>query len=225
VTFTCPNGHASSSDDYCDQCGIRLGQATVAPATPIEENAGTAGLEQPLSSACPACGDGTEPGARYCESCGTDLANPAPAPVRAPEPTPPSSEAVPLEWQLLAVCDPGYFSRVEVDSLEFPAAAPDRMFRLTGDRVAIGRHGELRPGEQSVDLSEAPSDTGISHRHALLVHQSDGGWTIVDCHSTNGTFLNDDSDPIPCDEPVALREGDRLHLGAWTTITLLAVPK
>jgi hypothetical protein len=59
----------------------------------------------------------------------------------------------------------------------------------------------------------------------LLVHQSDGAWTVVDCHSTNGTYLNDDSDPISCDEPVALREGDQLHLGAWTTITLRSVPR
>jgi hypothetical protein len=224
VTSTCPNGHASTSDDYCDQCGLRLEQVNVERAAPI---GGNAAAEPPQLSPlpCPICGDSTEPGAHYCENCGTDLDDPDPVPPPEHEQALPLSAAVQLDWQLIAACDRDYFSKVEVESVEFPATAPDRTFRLTSDRVAIGRHGELRPGEQTVDLSEAPADTGISHRHALLVRQADGCWTILDCHSTNGTFLNDDSDPISCAEPVAIREGDQLHLGAWTTITLRAVPR
>jgi hypothetical protein len=34
--------------------------------------------------------------------------------------------------------------------------------------------------------------------------------------------LNDDTEPIAPDVPVRLAPGDRVHLGAWTTITLTA---
>jgi FHA domain/Double zinc ribbon len=231
MTFTCPNGHASASDDYCDQCGIRLGQASPPSPTPqAEETVGTTEPE-PASRICPTCGDRADPGARFCEMCGTDLDHPTASPrsenhPAAPvaEPAAPVAEPAPPEWQLVASCDREYFSQVEADSIELPAFAPDRVFWLHSDRVAIGRHGQLEPEEQAIDLSDAPADAGISHRHALLARQPDGGWTVVDCHSTNGTFLNDSSGPISCEEPVPIGERDQLHVGAWTTITLRCVP-
>ena len=48
----------------------------------------------------------------------------------------------------------------------------------------------------------------------------DGGWTVVDLGSTNGTFLNEGSEPIEPNHPAALHAGNRIHIGAWTTITL-----
>jgi hypothetical protein len=44
---------------------------------------------------------------------------------------------------------------------------------------------------------------------------------VVDCGSANGTTINDDPTPIQPDTPVTLAEGDRVHLGAWTTITIV----
>ena len=32
MTATCPNGHVSTTDDYCDQCGVPISPAP-APAT------------------------------------------------------------------------------------------------------------------------------------------------------------------------------------------------
>jgi pSer/pThr/pTyr-binding forkhead associated (FHA) protein len=43
---------------------------------------------------------------------------------------------------------------------------------------------------------------------------------IIDQDSTNGTTLNGSPDPIPPHVPVPLNDGDRIHIGAWTTITL-----
>ena len=34
TTYTCPKGHASSTDDFCDECGAKIGGTT-----------GTAGIE------------------------------------------------------------------------------------------------------------------------------------------------------------------------------------
>ncbi|MFD0330538.1 FHA domain-containing protein [Streptacidiphilus monticola] len=44
---------------------------------------------------------------------------------------------------------------------------------------------------------------------------------VIDQDSTNGTTLNGAPDPIPAHTPVALKDGDRIHVGAWTTITVL----
>jgi hypothetical protein len=74
-----------------------------------------------------------------------------------------------------------------------------------------------------VDLSEPPADSGISRRHALLVRQPDGSWRLIDRDSTNGTYLNDGSEPIPGQQPVVVGDGDQIHVGAWTTITLCLV--
>jgi len=56
------------------------------------------------------------------------------------------------------------------------------------------------------------------------VRQADGSYAIVDRGSTNGTWINDDADPIAANIPMVLGAGDRVHLGAWTTITLRRRP-
>ena len=54
----------------------------------------------------------------------------------------------------------------------------------------------------------------------MLERQSDGAYAIRDLESTNGTTLNDDPRPVSADSPVRLADGDRIQLGAWTTITV-----
>ena len=78
----------------------------------------------------------------------------------------------------------------------------------------------------STPISTSPDteDPGISHFHALLVRSSDGSFAIVDAGSTNGTTLNDDVTPLAPDVSIPLGDGDRVHLGAWTTITIREVP-
>jgi hypothetical protein len=43
---------------------------------------------------------------------------------------------------------------------------------------------------------------------------------VVDQDSTNGTTINGADEPIQPFVPVPLKSGDRVHVGAWTTITL-----
>jgi hypothetical protein len=33
-------------------------------------------------------------------------------------------------------------------------------------------------------------------------------------------YLNDSPDPLPRNQPVPLGEDDRVHIGAWTTLSL-----
>lgn len=54
----------------------------------------------------------------------------------------------------------------------------------------------------------------------MLVQQPDGSWAVVDQNSTNGTTLNGAEDPIQPYVPVPLQDGDQVHVGAWTTITI-----
>lgn len=55
----------------------------------------------------------------------------------------------------------------------------------------------------------------------MLVEQPDGSWSVVDQGSTNGTTVNGGEDPIDPFVPVPLTDGDRVHVGAWTTITIV----
>ena len=62
----------------------------------------------------------------------------------------------------------------------------------------------------------------MSHNHALLTWSVDGVWLVSDLGSTNGTYVNDESIPLIAGLNRALKDGDQVHVGAWTTITLHA---
>jgi FHA domain len=95
--------------------------------------------------------------------------------------------------------------------------------RPTGQRAeaqlanALGQY-EL-PTPASIDLSGPPADPGVSHLHAVLIAEPDGGWAVLDPGSSNGTQVN--GDDIPGGVKVPLRGGDRIHVGACTLLTIL----
>jgi predicted ATPase/DNA-binding SARP family transcriptional activator len=134
----------------------------------------------------------------------------------APDPLNPPEAA----WEVVASADRAYFDRVQAESVDFPLVAADRRFRLTNSRATIGRRSASRGINPDIDLSAPPTDTGISHQHAVLLHQDDGTWAIIDPGSTNGVFINDSTEPLPVNRVTALADGDRIHLGAWTTLTI-----
>ena len=100
-----------------------------------------------------------------------------------------------------------------------PPSPPSCELPLTGNQITIGRHRHSTGESPDIDLSAPPEDPGVSHKHAVLVQQPDGAWAVVDQDSTNGTTVNLAEDPIPAYTPVPLAEGDRVHVGAWTTIS------
>ena len=105
-------------------------------------------------------------------------------------------------------------------SIQFPVYCPERRFQLTGQEMRIGRHSASRGLEPEIDLTGPPTDPGISRLHAVLIAQPDGSWAILDPGSENGTSVN--GSEVTTGVPVPLHDGDQIHLGAWTVITVHA---
>ncbi|MFJ9887990.1 FHA domain-containing protein [Streptomyces sp. NPDC091287] len=129
-------------------------------------------------------------------------------------------------WTAVIAPDRAYFlammqrSGPEATGLNLPAYSPEQRLPLTGSQITIGRRRHSTGESPDVDLSVPPEDPGVSHQHAVLVQQPDGSWAVVDQNSTNGTTLNGAEDPIQPYVPVPLQDGDQVHVGAWTTITV-----
>jgi hypothetical protein len=146
---------------------------------------------------------------------------PGPGPGQAPGGYPP-----PASWTATIAPDRAYFmammhrSGPEAAGLNLPAYSPEQQRQLTGQQVTIGRKRHSTGDTPDIDLSVPPEDPGVSHQHAVLVQGHDGTWAVVDQNSTNGTTVNGSEDPIQPFVPVPLRDGDRVHVGAWTTITI-----
>jgi predicted ATPase/DNA-binding SARP family transcriptional activator len=151
--------------------------------------------------------------ARLADAIQQPVASPTGAP-SAPEVPAASIHA----WEVEVVADRSYYERMESEGVEFPDSAVAKRFPLTGEMVTVGRRaGGVVP---EIDLSAPPIDTGVSRDHAWLINQSDGGWSIVDPGSTNGIYLNDSDKTLPLGAITRLEDGDQVHIGAWTTITI-----
>lgn len=206
---TCPQGHPSGDDEYCDVCGTQMTAAAPAPAS------ASAPAQSPAAPAegCPVCQ--TPRAGQFCEVCGHDFTGSA-APVDVP--------VTAARWEAIAGADRGYFDKVVAEggpdaaTMVFPPYCPERSFALAGPQVRIGRQSRSRDTQPEIDLSGPPQDPGVSHLHAVLLATPDGGWELVDPGSANGTHLNDQ--PVKVNVPVRVRAGDRIHLGAWTVITV-----
>jgi hypothetical protein len=273
---TCPAGHTSASGDFCDVCGMSIGDPAAPPAAP----AGQPPEPQPQApaGACPRCG--TARSGRFCESCGFDFdvsgttgtaaagtapggdaggeaetgaagqpmagavasgapgsapSTPAPAATGpAPAATSPGPAATgpapaaggPPVWTAVVASDHAYFEEVvaaggpDAATLTFPAYCPERRFRLAGQEMRIGRRSVSQGLEPEIDLTGPPTDPGVSRMHAVLMAEPDGSWVVLDPGSENGTIIN--GREIAAGERVPLRDGDRIHVGAWTVITIHA---
>jgi hypothetical protein len=199
----CPDGHASSTDDYCDQCGARIAASDastpgVAPCTGLLPALTTVAVRPPAAAErCPGCGASLMEDDRFCEDCGYDFEAGAPS-------------ALPAigRWTAVVSADREQFERFAAGGIEFPPSFAPRVLPLDAAEIPLGR-------------DEVGGDPAVSRLHAVLIRRADGAYAVVDRGSSNGTFLNDEPSPIPANVPVPLDAGDRVHLGAWTTITLV----
>ncbi|TDC62814.1 FHA domain-containing protein [Actinomadura sp. GC306] len=206
----CPSGHLSADAAYCDVCGDVIPRAEPA-------------------AACPECG--TPRSGRFCEvdghDFGTGAAHSARQPPMVPAQRTSSPRMTPPGPSAVITADREYFGTVlaqlgpDAPDLSFPPYCPERRVPLLGDQVRIGRRSTSRAILPEIDLSAPPEDPAVSHLHAVLLAQPDGAWHLVDPGSTNGTTVNGGTEPIEVNTPVPLTDGDRVHVGAWTTITLL----
>jgi FHA domain len=83
VTVTCPAGHESATDDYCDVCGAVILPPSPPSAAAAPEAAPT-GTGTGTGPACANCGAPHEQGDAFCEVCGLDFAT-----GELPQPPPP----------------------------------------------------------------------------------------------------------------------------------------
>lgn len=169
------------------------------------------------SGPCPGCalpGEG-----RFCEGCGHDFATGVPGPRPAPQ------DGSRSPWYVVVRTDPEYHRRVLAENgpdagrLPAPPARSGHSSPLTGGRVLLGRRSALRGTVPDIDLTGPTRDPAVSRTHAVLISR-DGRWCLVDPGSANGTRLNRGSAPVSVGAEIPLSEGDRIHVGAWTTVEL-----
>jgi hypothetical protein len=162
---------------------------------------GVGSAATPLQTAsCPVCAVVRRDPDAFCENCGHDFFAPT------------------ARWTLEARADRDYYERLRPDGIEFPTGAPTSWFALDGDEIVIGRAaGSFTP---DIDLADALGDPGVSRRQLLFVRDATGGYAALDPGSTNGTFVNEGTEPIAQNQPVSLTDGARVHVGAWTTIVV-----
>lgn len=201
---TCIEGHKSLATDYCDVCGASMEEVVLEGDSTVE------------AAACPSCAMPVV--GRFCESCGHDMALPAPAPA-------PVAEVVPglAAWTAVIAADREFYARVIAregpDTVDFPLYFPERRVVLSGTAL-IGRANPRKGVDPEIDLGIDPSDVGVSTQHAVI-RVEESGVTITDLGSTNGTSLNGSEALLPKGVPTPLVDGDRVHVGAWTTIRIV----
>ncbi len=206
ATATCPAGHESTTDDYCDTCGAPIGAATVPAEPSAPPEAEVEAPPPPAAAACPGCGEPVV--GRFCESCGYDVESGTPA---APPPV-----------TLVLGTDRAHWERM-VGSGEpaFPTVGPTLNFELTGDRAVLGRVRSGAAVDVDLALTGAAADPAISHTQCVF--ERDGAtWTVIDADSSNGTWINDATEPLAAGATHRLAHGDRILIGAWTSLTVHA---
>lgn len=238
MTAICPAGHTSTSDDYCDVCGMPI-PAAAAGSTPAPV---TAPSVKPAGTICPSCSTENVAQALFCEACGYDFTTGTmPRPTSMATPTSPASGqqtadqtpssaaassgpappgAAQAEWVAEVWIDPDWY-KVQESTETMPSPGLPEVVPLRNTSVLIGRTSKSRNITPDITCE---SDTGISRRQAQLT--SDGKrWWVEDLDSSNGTYVGPASGPLPTDPiPVGpkteLDPDDRVYLGAWTRVVI-----
>ncbi len=154
MTATCPQGHPSTSLDYCDTCGAKM---TTGPAP--EPPAGPSGRDPsatppasapvtPASTPCPHCGTSNPAGALFCEACGYDFTTGA-LPRGRSDPAPPApastghtpiARAVEQGWVAENWVDPEWYAEQDAEetcpSPGLPVVVPLTVRSLLVERVS-----------------------------------------------------------------------------------------
>jgi serine/threonine-protein kinase len=211
---------AKAPEDRYDSCGAfadALREALgVEPYDP-EHPAGRASATRLLAGAIP-------PASASPASASPASASPASA---SPASASPASASPAAKWTAVVTADRAYYDSVhavndqDAASISFPVRVPEWRFPLSGaegTEVRIGRRSVSRGIKPEIDLIGPPTDPGVSRLHAKLIAGPDRSWSVVDLDSPNGIQVN--GMDVPSGKAVPLRDGDRIHLGAWTVITI-----
>lgn len=237
----CPDCSTPRTGRFCEDCGydFAIGVArTPPPGLTLPGPDHGRGAGEPATGAAPQTASmPSRPPDPVTGPMRTRPPDPVTGPVRtAPERTgTPAPRADPGrrrkgggKWTAVVIADRDYYEAVLREAGEdpgsaafaFPPYCPERRIQLSGSQVRIGRRSVSRGTVPEIDLSEPPEDPGASHMHAVLLPRPDGTWVLVDPGSTNGTTINGGTDPIAVNVEVPMHDGDRIHIGVWTTIRL-----
>jgi len=247
MTSVCPAGHTSSSDDYCDVCGMPIDPSAVDPAAPVAPSQPPSVPASPTPASpgpqqggqtCPHCGTPNVADALFCEACGYDFTTGTmPRPVTAPSPTPlpgpagqdteaaqPTTitpgDAAPFDWVVEIWIDPAWYDEQESPD-PMPSPGLPVVVPLRDRSVLVGRTSASRNIHPEIDCE---TDSGVSRRQAQLT--TDGTrWWVEDLESANGTFVGSAAgavpeDPIPVGVKRELNPDDRVYVGAWTRLVI-----
>jgi hypothetical protein len=248
MTSVCPAGHTSSSDDYCDVCGMPIDPSAVDAAPPAAPSQPPSAPASPSPASpgplqggqtCPSCGTPNVADALFCEACGYDFTTGTmPRPVAAPipnaapglsgedvesnQPTPstPPGVAAPFDWVVEIWIDPTWYEAQESPD-PLPSPGLPVVVPLRGRSVLVGRTSASRNIHPEIDCE---TDSGVSRRQAQLT--TDGTrWWVEDLESANGTFVASAAgavpeDPIPVGVKRELNPDDRVYVGAWTRLVI-----
>ena len=224
----CPRCGTPRTGQFCEACGFNFSGPRFIPASPSTSSPspGSPSTAQPPP---PAPSFQPPPTAFPAPS-----ASPAPSAESAPSalsvPSAPNSSSMSsfpypqATWTVVVGADRAYYEQVQAltgpegTAVTFPSYCAERRFQLVGNQMRIGRRSVSRGLSPEIDLTGPPADPGISRLHAVLVATPDGSWAVLDPGSVNGTLVN--GSEIGIGDQVPLRDGDRINLGAWTSITV-----
>lgn len=214
---TCPDGHLSQSEDYCDTCGLAIAADAPAAEAPAADASAADPAPPPGSSQeCPNCSAQGPADALFCEACGYDyttgtmprpvepMSFPLPASLADPGRRMPSEPElhVPQEEESEPPADtnpaPGladpWVAEVWIDPDWYAdQGSSDPMPSPGLPTVVLLRHTSSLVGRASRSRGIVPDidvsgDPGVSRRHAQVT--TDGSrWFVEDLGSANGTFL------------------------------------
>jgi pSer/pThr/pTyr-binding forkhead associated (FHA) protein len=99
-------------------------------------------------------------------------------------------------------------------TITFPSG---QSYTLQDESIDVGRADVAQnwhPGLDVIPYGGGAPDLGVSRHHARIVRQ-DGGFSVIDLGSTNGTYINGHA--AAYNQPAALNDGDTLSFGALNT--------
>ena len=180
-------------------------------------------------SVCPVCGHSNRPGSLMCENCGS-LLNLKAESRRATRDLRDSTHSLTEEERQVVDEEPENHVRGAEYQLGFHVVLQlsdaDKSVRVAADvlkdPVIIGRRDPMTEQVPEVNLDDfAGYRMGVSRKHAML-EVKDGGLTVTDLGSSNGTYLN--GNRLAARQPEVVLDNDMLRVGQVLLTVLFVNP-